>query len=94
MENLQWLEGKVIGVCCNHTAIDQNGDHILSLLKKAGVPIRRVFGPEHGVDATAQDMISVDDAGYVTQTETVSLYGETEESLHPKPAYQQQFQRP
>ncbi len=84
--NVEFLQGKSIGVCCNHTAIDDKGTHILTLLQQAGVKYKRVFGPEHGVDATAQDMISVDDAGYQTVVETVSLYGETEDSLHPDPS--------
>ena len=83
--NTEFLQGKRVGVCCNHTAIDEKGTHILTLLQRAGIPYKRVFGPEHGVDATAQDMISVDEAGYQTQVETVSLYGETEASLHPDP---------
>lgn len=85
LENLDQLQGKVVGVCCNHTAIDGNGDHILDILQEKGIAVRRIFGPEHGIDATAQDMISVEDAGYVMPIETVSLYGDTEESLHPKP---------
>ena len=48
-------------------------------------PFDESFGPEHGIDATAQDMISVDEAGYEMTIETVSLYGETEDSLHPNP---------
>lgn len=84
-ENIDVLKGKIVGVCCNHTAIDQHGNHLLDLLTEHGVSIRRIFGPEHGIDATAQDMISVDEAGYEMTIETVSLYGETEESLHPKP---------
>lgn len=84
--NKEFLEGKTIGVCCNHTAIDEKGTHILTILKEAGISYKRVFGPEHGVDATAQDMISVDDAGYQTVVETVSLYGETEDTLHPDPS--------
>lgn len=84
-ENIDVLNGKIVGVCCNHTAIDQHGNHLLDLLMEHGVSIRRIFGPEHGIDATAQDMISVDEAGYEMTIETVSLYGETEESLHPKP---------
>ena len=31
-------------------------------------------------------MISVDDAGYQTVVETVSLYGEKEDTLHPDPS--------
>ena len=85
LENVEQLNGKNIGVCCNHTAIDQGGDHILDLLKERNIPIKRIFGPEHGIDATAQDMISVEEAGYQTAIETVSLYEDSEESLHPKP---------
>ena len=84
-EHIGELKGKTVGVCCNHTAIDQNGNHILDLLSEHNIQVRRVFGPEHGIDATAQDMISVDEAGYEMTIETVSLYGETEQSLHPKP---------
>ena len=84
-ENLDELQNKVVGVCCNHTAIDQQGNHILDLLKHRGISVRRIFGPEHGIDATAQDMISVEEAGYQMPIETVSLYGDTEESLHPQP---------
>ena len=82
LENLDELKGKRIGVCCNHTAIDQHGNHILDLFSNAGIPVSRIFGPEPGIDATAQDMISVEDAGYEMVIETVSLYGDTEESLH------------
>lgn len=86
LENhIKELDGKTVGVCCNHTAIDQKGDHLLDLLKERGVGVKRIFGPEHGIDATAQDMISVEEAGYETAIETVSLYEDTEESLHPKP---------
>ncbi len=84
-ENLDELRGKVVGVCCNHTAIDKDGNHLLDLLSTYQIQVRRIFGPEHGIDATAQDMISVDEAGYEVAIETVSLYGETEDSLHPKP---------
>ena len=83
--NIDQLSGQTLGVCCNHTAIDRAGNHIIDLLKQEGVQIKRLFGPEHGIDATAQDMIAVDEAGYVNPIETVSLYGETEASLHPLP---------
>jgi uncharacterized protein YbbC (DUF1343 family) len=85
INSIDEIRTKTVGVCCNHTAIDQNGNHLLDILEEKGIGIKRVFGPEHGVDATAQDMISVEDAGYTTRVETVSLYGDNEESLHPKP---------
>lgn len=77
------LRDQRVGVACNHTAVDPNRDHLLDRLAAAGVKVRRVFAPEHGLHATAQDMISVDgeDAGVAV----VSLYGKTEASLHPDP---------
>jgi len=43
-----------------------------------------LFAPEHGIDATAQDMIGVDHEQ--RSTEVVSLYGDSAESLRPDPA--------
>ena len=54
------LAGARVGLCCNHTAVTADFDHALPQLIAAGVPIRRLFGPEHGIDSTAQDMIAVD----------------------------------
>jgi uncharacterized protein YbbC (DUF1343 family) len=92
-DDLSRLQGKRVGVCCNHTAVDGNLDHLLDRLAAAGVPVRRVFTPEHGLHATAQDMISVenDDAGAAEAaarvvTEFVSLYGNSAASLRPDPA--------
>ncbi|RME28576.1 MAG: DUF1343 domain-containing protein [Deltaproteobacteria bacterium] len=81
---LDRLRNRRVGLCCNHTAIDRRFDHALDLLAAAGVRIRRLFGPEHGVDATAQDMVGVQDESR-QGIEVVSLYGDTEASLHPAP---------
>lgn len=78
------LRGARVGLCCNHTAVDRQLNHVLDLLSGQGVRIRRIFGPEHGIDATAQDMVGV--AGQDVGTAVVSLYGEDEASLHPDPA--------
>jgi uncharacterized protein YbbC (DUF1343 family) len=46
-----------------------------------------LLGPEHGLDAAAQDMESVSDASNPrSPVPTYSLYGETFESLRPTPA--------
>lgn len=88
--DLRHLRGRRVGLCCNHTAVNRSLDHALPLLRGAGVDIVRLFGPEHGVEATAQDMISVVD-GDQGQAPTgglpavVSLYGDSAESLRPKP---------
>jgi uncharacterized protein YbbC (DUF1343 family) len=76
------LAGRRVGVCCNHTAVDQNLDHLLDRLAAARVPVRRVFTPEHGLHATAQDMIAVGGGGPAI----VSLYGDSAASLRPDPA--------
>ena len=75
------LRGARVGLCCNPTAVDRNLRHAVETLPKAGLSIQRLFGPEHGVYAAAQDMISVEDEG----PEVVSLYGDDEASLHPSP---------
>jgi uncharacterized protein YbbC (DUF1343 family) len=73
-----------VGVCCNHTAVDPDLDHLLDRLAGAGIPVRRVFAPEHGLHATAQDMIAVE--GEDDGPAVVSLYGDSEASLRPDPA--------
>ncbi len=78
-------KGARVGLCCNHTAVTRTLEHAIVALRRAGVQIVRLFGPEHGVDATAQDMIAVDGDDAAAQA-TVSLYGSTEASLHPPDA--------
>lgn len=80
-DDLSSLRGRRLGVCCNHTAVNRQRDHLLDLLREAGIPVRRIFTPEHGLHATAQDMIGVEGEG-----EIVSLYGNSAESLKPKAA--------
>jgi uncharacterized protein YbbC (DUF1343 family) len=81
------LKGLRVGFCCNHTAVDSEMRHAIDLLTAQGVDIVRLFGPEHGVRATAQDMEGVDEtADPVTGVPTVSLYGDTEDSLKPREA--------
>ncbi len=80
------LRGRRVGLCCNHTAVDGRLDHAIDRLLGEGVDLVRLFGPEHGVRATAQDMIGVDEArDPVSGLPTVSLYGADEASLHPDP---------
>jgi len=79
------LEGLRVGFCCNHTAVDANYRHGIDRLLEAGVQLVRLFGPEHGVRATAQDMEGVDEVvDPVTGLPTISLYGHDEASLRPR----------
>lgn len=84
-DDVSALRGKRLGVACNHTAVDRRLDHLLDRLRAAELPVRRIFTPEHGLHATAQDMIPVDgdDAEAVS---IVSLYGDSAASLRPDPA--------
>ncbi len=81
LEDASALKGARVGLCCNPTAVDRSLRHAGEGLRALGVEVQRFFGPEHGVSATAQDMISVEDA-----SEVVSLYGDSEESLRPDPS--------
>jgi uncharacterized protein YbbC (DUF1343 family) len=76
--------GARVGICCNHTAVTRDFLHIVPALIRAGLDVVRIFAPEHGVDALAQDMITVEDEGELTRV--VSLYGDSAESLKPDPA--------
>jgi len=73
-----------LGICCNHTAVTRDLVHVLPAVQQAGLKVRRMFAPEHGVDALAQDMITVADEGEGLRV--VSLYGDSEASLRPDPA--------
>ncbi len=83
LDNVAPLLGQRVGLCCNHTAITAELDHALPRLQAAGVKVTRLFGPEHGLDATAQDMIPVE--GEDRAAAVVSLYGDSAASLRPRP---------
>lgn len=88
-DRLDLVRGRRIGLCVNHTAVDGRLRHAIDGLAAAdGVQLVRLFGPEHGVRATVQDMVGLDEArDPVTGVPVVSLYGHDEASLRPKPAH-------
>ena len=81
LDDIGRFRGVRAGICCNHTAVTRDFEHVLPALQRAGLNIVRMFAPEHGVDALAQDMITVEDEGDVVPV--VSLYGDDETSLRP-----------
>jgi len=81
LEDVSRFKGARVGICCNHTAVTRDLVHIVPALKARGLEVVRIFAPEHGVDALAQDMITVEDEGEILQV--VSLYGDSAESLRP-----------
>src|SRR5262249_39316129 len=81
------LAGKRLGLLVNPTAVDTRVRHIVDLLHAAkDANLVCLFGPEHGVRGDAQDMDAVTEAkDSITGLPMYSLYGSSEESLHPKP---------
>jgi uncharacterized protein YbbC (DUF1343 family) len=80
------LQGKKLGLLVNPTSVDNRLSHIVDLLRaRRDLHVACLFGPEHGVRGDAQDMVGVDEArDSVTGLPMYSLYGRSEESLHPK----------
>ncbi len=77
---LPLLKGKKVGIIANQTA-EINGVHLVDSLKRSGVDIVRVFGPEHGFRGNASAGQRVhSDTDPETGIPVVSLYGK-----HKKP---------
>jgi uncharacterized protein YbbC (DUF1343 family) len=83
-EEVAAYKGARVGLVCNHTAVDRRLRHAVELLGGAGIRINRLFAPEHGIAATAQDMIPVD--GEDGDVAVISLYGDSAASLRPSAA--------
>ncbi len=94
-EGFPELTGKRVALLAHAASVDRNLHNILDLLFAARVNVVRVFGPEHGFFAVAQDMEPVNHlrrspAGADShkpshRCEFVSLYGTNEASLKPDP---------
>lgn len=79
------LRGQRLGLCCNHTAVDRRLGHAVDRLRAQHLDLVRLFAPEHGVRATVQDMIGLDElTDPVTGLPVLSLYTDDAASLKPK----------
>ena len=76
------LKGLKVGVLTNPSAVDWCYKHIISVLLEGDVNVSTLFGPEHGLYSTAQDMVAVNGEKYAIKI--VSLYGDDFDSLRPK----------
>ena len=85
----RWLGKARVGLVCNSTTVDRHLTHGADLLYGRGnVDLCLLFGPEHGIRGSAQDMIGVGDArDPLTGLPEISLYGKTFESLSPTPVH-------
>ena len=83
----RWLGASRVGLVANPTTVDRRLVHAADLLhRRPDVDLRCLFGPEHGLRGSAQDMVRVaDGADPGTGLPAVSLYGTTFESLSPTP---------
>lgn len=81
------LKNKRIGLLAHPASVDSKLNHTLDLiLNHGGFKLNALFGPEHGILGTAQDMIDVDSSRDArTGLKVKSLYGNTFESLKPSP---------
>lgn len=79
------LRGKRVGLLCHAASVASDLRHVTQILAADGINVVQCFGPEHGIWADAQDMISVDETPPepVTGAPVHSLYGADEASLVP-----------
>ncbi len=79
--------GARVGLLAHAATVDSAGRHAVALFDAdARLELVRLFAPEHGIFGEAQDMESVDDLPVDERgRQTVSLYGESPESLRPRP---------
>jgi uncharacterized protein YbbC (DUF1343 family) len=84
------LRGRAVALLCHPASVTASLRHAPEVLRDAGARLVALLGPEHGIDATAQDMIGVghgDDTRASGATEGppgYSLYGADFESLSPR----------
>ncbi len=86
------LRGLRVAVLSNPTSVlrvdgpPRRRVYLVDALRAAGVQVVKLFGPEHGIWATAQDMIGVDDGvDPVFSLPVATLYGHDEGSLFLRP---------
>ena len=85
-KRLETLAGARVGLLANPTSVTSTLEHAIDALQACGVELVRLFGPEHGVRAEAQDMEAVKQSrDPISGIPTVSLYGATYDSLRPSP---------
>ncbi len=82
------LAGQRVAVVCNPSSLVRSArrphrrQHLVDVLRARGIDVVRLFGPEHGLWSTAQDLIAVDGgADPVFGLEVATLYGRSVDSL-------------
>lgn len=81
------LDGKRIGVLAHQASVNAAGEYTVTRLSEStDWHVRALFGPEHGIQTSAQDMEEVpSDTDPDSQIPIFSLYGDDPSSLSPTP---------
>ncbi len=83
-DRLDLIRDKRVGVLIHPASVDAAGRHTLDQLAAAKITITALFGPEHGLSGSAQDMEPVTSrVDVATHLSIYSLYGDTIASLSP-----------
>ncbi|TPV92271.1 MAG: DUF1343 domain-containing protein [Myxococcales bacterium FL481] len=81
------VAGQRVTLLCHPASVNRRLEHATRVLPRVGAEIVSLLGPEHGIDAAAQDMAAVDHhAASSDPVPVYSLYGADKESLRPEPA--------
>lgn len=81
------LRGRPVALLCHPASVAADLTHATTLLPRVGARVVSLLGPEHGLDAAAQDMEVVTAAATPrAEVPAYSLYGDTFDSLSPTPA--------
>jgi uncharacterized protein YbbC (DUF1343 family) len=86
-EEFALLKGARVGVLMNASAVTTARLELLheAIVRSNVCTVKKIFSPEHGLFAVAQDMVAVDSVSCPqTGLPIISLYGEKTESLYPK----------
>ncbi len=65
-EQFASLKGKHVGLITNHTGISRDGKRNVDLMRAAGVDVRAIFSPEHGLEGKED----VENIGHATDSAT------------------------
>jgi len=76
-ENLDLINGKNVGVICNHTSLLSDGTHLVdALLNQKNIKINAIFTPEHGFKGAAKAGEAVEyKNNFYKGVPIISLYG-------------------
>ncbi|MCA9524537.1 MAG: DUF1343 domain-containing protein [Myxococcales bacterium] len=86
-DRIDLIRGRRIGLVVNHSSYTPEMVHAVDWLRGCGADVAVLFGPEHGLWGTHQDMEAVGShAGYAWGLPLYSLYGHGAETLSPPPA--------